>query len=40
MGKKQKQGWIDWRVFNCYVLVTLIVVLPLLAFLMQRLISG
>lgn len=39
MGEKQKQGWIDWRVF-VYVLVTLIVVLPLLAFLMQRLISG
>ena len=35
MGEQQKQSWIDWRVFWS-VMITLIVVLPLLAFLVQR----
>jgi len=39
MGEKQKQGWIDWHVF-LYVLITVTVLLPLVAFLLQRLLSG
>ena len=37
-GEKEKKGWIDWRVFWT-VLVVVIVVIPLLAFVAQRLIS-
>jgi hypothetical protein len=37
-GEREKRGWIDWRVFWT-VLFMLIVGLPLLAFLVQRLIT-
>ncbi|HSD24859.1 MAG TPA: hypothetical protein VLB79_11105 [Solirubrobacterales bacterium] len=35
---EEKKGWIDWRVF-WIVLVKVIVLLPLLAFLVQMLIT-
>jgi hypothetical protein len=38
MDEKKKQSWIDWRVFWT-VMFMLIVGLPLLAFLAQRLLS-
>jgi hypothetical protein len=37
-GEKEKQGWIDWRVFWT-VLIAVTVGLPLLGFLMQQLLS-
>jgi hypothetical protein len=37
-GDKEKKGWIDWRVFWT-VLILVIVVIPLLAFAAQRLIT-
>ena len=37
-GEKEKKGWIDWRLF-WIVLIVVIVVIPLLAFLLQSLIS-